>query len=95
MGVAGFTSFMRRRYPDAFVSQQGATVDHLYLDLSSTLHQILRKGKSVFYLAELLGTWSMVYLLSCRKQRPNLQPRCLRFAVPHVASLTLSMSVII
>ena len=50
MGVAGFTSFLKRRYPEAFVSQQGATVDHLYLDLSSTLHQILRKGKSVFYM---------------------------------------------
>lgn len=50
MGVSGFNSFLRRRYPGAYrvLTQEDLEanpVDHLYIDLASTLHQTVRRGK--------------------------------------------------
>ena len=45
MGVPGLQTWLKRRYPEAFVPlPQGMAFDHVYIDLASTLHQIIRRG---------------------------------------------------
>ncbi|KAL4857574.1 5'-3' exoribonuclease 2 [Chlorella vulgaris] len=45
MGVPGLQSWLKRRYPGAFVPLPADfCCDHLYLDISSTLHQVIRKS---------------------------------------------------
>ena len=36
---------MKRRYGGAFVPLPGEPFDHVYIDLSSTLHQVIRRGE--------------------------------------------------
>lgn len=45
MGVAGFSTWFSTQYPDAFVPL-GESFDHVYIDVSTMLHQSLRKGWS-------------------------------------------------
>lgn len=44
MGVPGLQTWLRRRYGDAFVPLPSGGFDHVYIDLSSTLHQVIRRG---------------------------------------------------
>ena len=45
MGVPGLQTWLKRRYPEAFVPlPQGMAFDHVYIDMQSTLHQIIRRG---------------------------------------------------
>lgn len=45
MGVPGLQTWLRRRYPEAFVPlPEGMAFDHVYIDMSSTLHQVIRRG---------------------------------------------------
>lgn len=45
MGVPGLHSWLKRRYPEAFVPMPADfRADHLHIDLSSTLHQVIRRG---------------------------------------------------
>lgn len=47
MGIPGFNSWVRKEYPEAFVPfERGRRVDHLYVDLASTLHTVLRKSRT-------------------------------------------------
>jgi XRN 5'-3' exonuclease N-terminus len=47
MGVPGFIPWFQRRYPEAFVVRDahGTNFDHLYIDMASILHTVLRKGE--------------------------------------------------
>eukprot|EP00887_Chlorella_sp_A99_P007336 scaffold2.g7336.t1 len=51
MGVGGFQSWLRRRYPEAFTSLElpGQPVDVVYIDLASTLHQVIRRSRTRVY----------------------------------------------
>lgn len=44
MGVPGLQTWLRRRYGDAFVPLPQGGFDHVYIDMSSTLHQVIRRG---------------------------------------------------
>eukprot|EP00951_Prasinocladus_malaysianus_P029356 scaffold270539_cov29-Prasinocladus_malaysianus.AAC.1 len=46
MGISGFHSWMKARYPDAYEPVGEMQVDHLYIDLSSTLHTVVRKSEA-------------------------------------------------
>eukprot|EP00873_Tetraselmis_striata_P021257 jgi/Tetstr1/441521/TSEL_029751.t1 len=47
MGVGGFQKWMAARYPSAYVSMADTRVDHLYLDMSSLLHTVMRNSKTM------------------------------------------------
>ena len=45
MGVPGFNTWMRKKAcPEAFVKRR-KPFDHVYVDLASILHSVVRKGK--------------------------------------------------
>ena len=43
MGVPGFNTWMRKHYVGAYVPQRDS-FDHVYVDMASILHTVLRKG---------------------------------------------------
>jgi 5'-3' exonuclease len=43
MGVPGFNTWMRSQYLGAYVPQR-SEFDHVYVDMASILHTVLRKG---------------------------------------------------
>ena len=43
MGVPGFNTWMRTQYVGAYVPQR-SSFDHVYVDMASILHTVLRKG---------------------------------------------------
>jgi len=45
MGVPGLQTWLRRRYGNAFVPLPDGGFDHVYIDLFSTLHQVIRRGQ--------------------------------------------------
>jgi 5'-3' exonuclease len=53
MGIPGFSTWLRARYPDAFEDPKahGRAHDAVYIDLASTLHTVTRKAysKSAFH----------------------------------------------
>lgn len=53
MGVGGFQKWMAARYPSAYVSMADTRVDHLYLDMSSLLHTVMRNSTAA-------GPWCTV-----------------------------------
>jgi 5'-3' exonuclease len=56
MGVPGLQSWLKRRYPGAFVPLPADfCCDHLYLDISSTLHQVIRKCRLVVHVSDSLN----------------------------------------
>lgn len=44
MGVPGLQTWLRRRYSGAFVPLPQGGFDHVHIDMSSTLHQVIRRG---------------------------------------------------
>ena len=53
MGIPGFSTWLRARYPEAFEDprEHGKSHDAVYIDLASTLHTVTRKAysKSAFH----------------------------------------------
>lgn len=43
MGVPGFNTWMRKEYVGAYVPQSNE-FDHVYVDMASVLHAVLRRG---------------------------------------------------
>lgn len=55
MGIAGFTTWIKKRYPHAFATlPEDQRVDHVYIDLASTLHMVVRKSHTKAYFHKLL-----------------------------------------
>ena len=52
MGVPGFNTWMRSQYLGAYVPQR-TEFDHVYVDMASILHTVLRKGAQRLRLLEL------------------------------------------
>ena len=44
MGVWGFNTWMRKKFVGAYVPQSNE-FDHVYLDMASVLHQVVRKSE--------------------------------------------------
>ncbi|CAD7699023.1 unnamed protein product [Ostreobium quekettii] len=44
MGIPGFNSWFTSTYAGAFVNLKGLKIDHLYIDMNSVLHLVLRKA---------------------------------------------------
>ena len=47
MGVPGFNTWMRTQYVGAYVPQR-SSFDHVYVDMASILHTVLRKGMQCY-----------------------------------------------
>ncbi|KAK9807716.1 hypothetical protein WJX72_007062 [[Myrmecia] bisecta] len=46
MGLPGFNSWFSKQHPEAFVSYQRGSFEHVYIDLAGVLHTVLRKAHS-------------------------------------------------
>jgi hypothetical protein len=42
--TAGFTSWFKEEYGEAYVPLEGVKIDHLYIDVNSLLHTALEQG---------------------------------------------------
>jgi 5'-3' exonuclease len=45
MGIPGFSLWFAAQNSDAYVPLNTVAVDHLYIDLNSVLHTVLRRGE--------------------------------------------------
>lgn len=46
MGVPGLQTWLKRRYGAAFVPLPDQPFDHVYIDMSNILHQVIRRGRA-------------------------------------------------
>jgi 5'-3' exonuclease len=44
MGIPGFSLWFSKKNSDAYVPLNSIVVDHVYIDLNSVLHTVLRRG---------------------------------------------------
>ena len=61
MGIPGFSLWFSSKNKEAYVPLDTVRVDHLYIDLNSVLHTVLRRGECCWWLAAGGGFW-----LGCR-----------------------------
>ena len=48
MGIPGFNTWFYENNKAAYQPLAQTTVDHLYIDMNSVLHNVLRKGGAMF-----------------------------------------------
>mmetsp|Transcript_22281 Transcript_22281/g.61820 ORF Transcript_22281/g.61820 Transcript_22281/m.61820 type:complete len:785 (-) Transcript_22281:252-2606(-) len=46
MGVSGFQAWLAREYPETYVDVGRLPVDHIYVDMSSIFHPVIRKSRN-------------------------------------------------
>ena len=75
MGVPGLQTWLKRRYGDAFVALPDIPFDHVYIDMSSTLHQVIRRGMWCVMAAAASMRWRR----QCEAYAVQDLPACLLF----------------
>eukprot|EP00884_Botryococcus_braunii_P004369 jgi/Botrbrau1/13933/Bobra.0193s0001.1 len=46
MGIEGFSSWFKQQYPKAFGKYESSSFTHVYVDMASVLHNVLRKART-------------------------------------------------
>ncbi|KAG2440154.1 hypothetical protein HXX76_004267 [Chlamydomonas incerta] len=54
MGIPGFNTWFSETYPKAYVPMGNVRVDHLYIDLNSVLHTVMRRARNHNHFHKLL-----------------------------------------
>lgn len=57
MGIPGFNTWFSTAHSRAYVQLKAVKIDHLYIDMNSVLHLVLRKGGVFWQAAFGLGPW--------------------------------------
>lgn len=47
MGIPGFNTWFSNKHKDAYLPLSQVQVDHLYIDMNSVLHNVMRQGACV------------------------------------------------
>ena len=72
MGVPGFNTWMRTQYVGAYVPQR-SSFDHVYVDMASILHTVLRKGMQCYVACSFLLMQPSTPYLSLKKRDNSFQ----------------------
>jgi 5'-3' exonuclease len=60
MGIPGFNKWFYEENKQAYVRTCDVQVDHLYIDMNSVLHNVLRKGRQMWFRPHATGARSIL-----------------------------------